>query len=339
MAGTDIPSDVVTIVSAGDDSYLLGVVVAIDSAVRMLDPALDVDVVVLSVGMSCDSHGALRRASARWRPGCRLRIMEPVISPHLPNVAHFSLVTYARLALPALLPATARAIYLDADVHVRRDIAHLWRVDLEGAPVGAVVDYMYPVLAEGLPVSGPNLGGARPYFNAGVLVMDLERWRIEGLAGRIEAWMLAHREEVRFADQDGVNAVLAGRIRELAPRWNVQVGRMERALREGAGDPSGWRAENAAAVQLEPWITHYVGGKPWTGSGLRLSATSITNHARWHAALRRSRAVAAHHQVAILCRLLQTLAVRSASRVRGAAEAGLDRTARQRRGNDRRQSP
>ena len=68
-------------------------------------------------------------------------------------------------------------IYLDADTLVVASIRALWDLPLQGAPVAAVSNVteaaMQPHLAA--------LGFVEPasYFNAGVLLIDLDRWRSE----------------------------------------------------------------------------------------------------------------------------------------------------------------
>jgi len=307
--------ETVTIVSAGDESYVLGVAVALDSAVRRLNRSLPAHVVVLSAGMSSRSHDTLREMATRWRRGCVLEIMHPVIGRDLPQPAHFSLAAYARLALPLMLPATRRAIYLDADVHVRRDVAGLWQMDLMGAPAAAVADFAFPSLAAGLARMAPALDPNLPYFNTGVLLMDLDRWRAERLGEQIVTWTIGHRDEVRFADQDGINAVLAGRIVELSPQWNVQIGPLEGRRDRDAPRPSGWMTENQPGIGQEPWIVHFVGGKPWTGKGLRFSTSSMAAHMGWHAALCRSRAIGTRRHAALGADVLSTLGRRAAVRL------------------------
>src|SRR5262245_2036394 len=54
---------------------------------------------------------------------------------------HISKATYARLLIPSILPThVQRALYLDADILVLKDLRPLWGTELGGRVVGAVND-------------------------------------------------------------------------------------------------------------------------------------------------------------------------------------------------------
>jgi lipopolysaccharide biosynthesis glycosyltransferase len=98
------------------------------------------------------------------------------------------------------------------------------------------------------------------YFNSGVLLMDLERWRSEGITEEVLAHAKRYRRHLRFPDQDALNSVLATRWLELEPRWN-SVLNVVWGLRRGA-TPRARRAYDA--VLERPAILHFLAGpKPW----------------------------------------------------------------------------
>jgi lipopolysaccharide biosynthesis glycosyltransferase len=123
--------------------------------------------------------------------------------------SHF---TYARLLLPDMLPDLDEVLYLDVDTMIRAPIDQLLEWDLRH-PVGAVPD---------LAGVGTHLFGTpgAPYFNAGVLLMSLERMRSE------KVWeqslrILETRTEVRLFDQDVLNLVFHDRFDSLPLTYNV----------------------------------------------------------------------------------------------------------------------
>ena len=155
-----------------------------------------------------------------------------------------------------LLPELDRAIYLDTDTLVRTDLSPLFAFDLEGRPTGAVADGSFPTFAEAIERGGENgyrgrgFQGDLPYVNAGMLLLDLERWRADGIAKAILDDIRKHQDNYRFGDQSGINAALAGRITLLPSRWNV--------LRR--------RITNRQRIP-DPAIVHFHGGvKPWNSS-------------------------------------------------------------------------
>jgi lipopolysaccharide biosynthesis glycosyltransferase len=145
------------------------------------------------------------------------------------TIPHVSKMTYARFLLPRLFPETvSKVLYLDTDLLVFEDLAPLWTTDLEGTVLAAVPDFYYHtkfVLA-GL---DPRLNRARyaglprveEYFNAGVLLIDLDRWREEGISEKALDYF-TDRSTSPNMDQDALNYILANRWKKLDLRWNVQ---------------------------------------------------------------------------------------------------------------------
>jgi lipopolysaccharide biosynthesis glycosyltransferase len=105
-----------------------------------------------------------------------------VVRSGLQSMGRISEVMWFRLALPSLLPDTARVLYLDCDTLALAPLAPLWELDLQGSAVGAVTNVFPPDL-----VHRPGDLGLAPaaYFNSGVLLMDLDSWRERQLAERI----------------------------------------------------------------------------------------------------------------------------------------------------------
>ncbi len=163
-----------------------------------------------------------------------------------------------------LLPErVTRAIYLDADVLVRADLARLWATPQKDFPVLAVRDAGAPIVSapRGL-LNYAELGLARDraYFNAGVMLLDLERWRAESLGARLLRYLETHAHAIRWWDQDALNAVLAGHWGELDPRWNQIPQVWEPAAPETEAFPAALRE----LVIRDPWIVHYsTWSKPW----------------------------------------------------------------------------
>ncbi|NJM33708.1 MAG: glycosyltransferase family 8 protein [Rhodomicrobium sp.] len=134
---------------------------------------------------------------------------------------HISRATFYRLMLPEILePEMKRLIYLDADLIVARDIRQLWATDMENRAIAAV----YDAGIDAVPFA--RRWGLEPipgsYFNAGVLLIDMERVRGEGVFRRAFEFLLANRPELGFMDQDALNHTLWRQWRLLDPVWNVQ---------------------------------------------------------------------------------------------------------------------
>lgn len=131
-----------------------------------------------------------------------------------------SRTSWIRVLLPELLPGVDKVIYLDADTLVLQTLSDLWSTDLRGAPLGAVANVVEPARDGHIRELGLEPAGA--YFNAGVLLMDLETMRRAGAVGRLTAFVAANRERLIWFDQDALNVTFAGSWHPLHPRWNAQ---------------------------------------------------------------------------------------------------------------------
>ena len=182
-----------------------------------------------------------------------------------------------RFMLPTLLENVDRILYLDTDLIVLTDITPLFDADLNGCALAAVLGYslidVFPkngwlvgVEPDAWPVEKYmteviQLTNWKTYFNAGVLVMDLNRFRKDGLIAKAESFLERTKGTRVFNDQDALNHIVDGAFVALDPRWNVNAGRIEKDF-DGA---DAGLAAVAALWKSDPWIVHYCfPGKPWS---------------------------------------------------------------------------
>ena len=128
-------------------------------------------------------------------------------------------ITYLRLLLDSILPPSiSKCVYLDCDVLVRTDIARLFSIDLQGALLGAVRDLAFNDASS---ACSNHLGF---YFNAGVLLLDMEKWR-ESKASKRLFRLIATRPQITqgFHDQNLLNECFCDEAIELPIGWNVIV--------------------------------------------------------------------------------------------------------------------
>lgn len=284
----------IAIVMSADDRFAIGLAGTFKSLLAHTNWPGSLRLFVLDGGLSAKDRAALidhwqdDRLSVDWLTIDRRGVSDFIVSGHVSDA------TYYRLLAPELLPAAlSKFIYLDADMLVRRDIAHLWREPLGDHPCLAVQDPGAPfvdsavALASNLAVRKhvanqrpiPNyealgLEPTAPYFNGGLLVVNLERWRREKLAERMIDVLHQHREHVTYWDQYALNVVLSGRWRPLDPRWNQNAF----ALRL-----PGWQNTIFSAAEYEhyardPWIVHFNWLKPWQPECLHPFADAFLTH-------------------------------------------------------------
>ena len=276
------------LVFAADEGFALPLAVAMHSALATLSPAASAEVYVLDNGLSEASRTRLLEVVKRVRRGQPLNWIS-VPTERLANIVitdeRFTGASYSRLVAAELVDEhVQRVVYLDVDVLVKRDISPLFTAGLDGAPFGAVLDFGIPDTAN--EQSGVReRASPRPYFNAGVLVIDVPRWKDAGLTAQALDYAAAG-SELPLVDQDALNAVAAD-WHELGCEWNFQQTlfwedrRPRSAITDGLYEQR-WALYRAAAV------LHFVGGpKPWhrlcTLPGTSAWAQAMLR-TRWHPA-------------------------------------------------------
>ena len=169
----------------------------------------------------------------------------------LPTKSYISRETYFRLLAADYLPAdVGRILWLDADMAVNGPIDELYQIDFDGASVVACPHG--PAMRDTIRENCALLGIEHPeqYFNAGMMLINLDAWRQMDVAGRI-AEVLSRPRKMMFPGQDLTNLVFNGSVRTADwRRWNCMTHSIMPA--------------DLAELHQEARIIHYVGSaKPW----------------------------------------------------------------------------
>mgnify|MGYP003306609598 CR=1 FL=1 len=92
---------------------------------------------------------------------------------------YYSKTTYFRLFIPNLYPQYDKALYLDCDIVLLRDVAELFNIDMGDNLVAAAPDDVIQTIEVFQEYVEKVVGVAdyRNYFNAGILVMNLDELR------------------------------------------------------------------------------------------------------------------------------------------------------------------
>ena len=138
--------------------------------------------------------------------------------------------TLLRLSMPDYLPHSyERVLYIDSDILAFGSVEPLFSIDMKGAMIGAVEDWLSFPAERRLP--GPimhfeNIGLPQTarYFNAGMLLLDWQKLLksnlFETCRGLADAAQQQHKT-IKYADQDLLNAALAGDFLRLDARYNL----------------------------------------------------------------------------------------------------------------------
>ena len=246
-------NDPIVIVCATDSRYVLPLAVMLRSVAEHLRDDRRVTCYVLYAGVSQGDRDRVCETLPRGQLDVKWIPASPQNLRGVPVWGRMPVTTYFKLLVPDLIPHSVdRAIWLDCDMLVTRDISLLWNVDLGGHATAAVQDQLVPLVSSRGGVSRrANLGipAQAKYFNAGVMLMSLSAWRRDGVARNALSYLRDNARSVMFWDQEGLNVALAGKWQELPQSWNVNV------------SLPGWRT---APRDRAPAILHFAGMlKPW----------------------------------------------------------------------------
>lgn len=222
------------------------------------------DFLLLDYGLTPDHFTRLQRMARRQPVEVRLRRIVRVPLAAEKDEGVFAWVCRDRLQfLDEIAQQHDRLVMLDADLMVHADLNDLWRNDLAGHALGAVRDFGYPTLGSRFPaMEEPE----QPYYNTGVLLVDLNAWRDQHLTrltqGKLNMTRSSHGPFC--PDQDAMNLALVGHWQELDPAWNAQMIALQHVER---WPDSAWKRHlqpQAASLYQQPRIRHWPGPyKPW----------------------------------------------------------------------------
>lgn len=247
--------------TAADSNYLLQAQVLTRSLSRTQCESLDL--IVFGSGWTPAQLEKLE-SSVSGHVRVEVRPVDPERHRGIRLTNKFPLATaYNVLAPQEELPAGSRALYLDADVVVRRDLGELFEMSMEH-PVGAVIDAHVSVMGAPSmwrPWREEGVDPMVPYLNTGAFLVDVDAWRSTGLTQRIVAYL--EQYDLPCVDQDAINLVLRGKFDRLRPAFNSMPYHIMKLLRNA--DLVESEADIGEAI-TNPAIIHFHRsflGKPW----------------------------------------------------------------------------
>ena len=151
-----------------------------------------------------------------------IKVQEPRIETA--NVqGYLSKEAYLRFCLPHILPHLKSVLYLDSDTIVLGDLAYILKLaedinlrPLDEPAIFAAQDHGKNQLQR-MSLLGYPL---ESYFNSGVMLINLEKWRHENLAQRLFDLEKSEGGKFRWMDQDLLNISLARSWGELGSDYN-----------------------------------------------------------------------------------------------------------------------
>lgn len=254
------------IVLATDNNYVQHCAITISSILRNNS---DVTIYVLTEDLSNKNKKILCDEADAYDGKIEFVMVNKDIIDSLPMpshayLAHISRATYYRLLLPNIIPLNVnKVIYLDCDLIVNHSLEELWNIEIGKYAIAAC----------------KQIGGGRDgnrlgipieygYFNAGVLLINVQYWREHEISKALIAFLFKHSDIVVFHDQDALNVVLYDQCYYLHQRWNMNYATYSNQFLSMQKDDLGYdyakEIREALEYQEQPSILHYSARiKPW----------------------------------------------------------------------------
>lgn len=161
-----------------------------------------------------------------------------------------SIETYLRLFAPFYLPQhMERILYLDVDIIVKKNLKDFYYQDFEGKSLVAIPESLHKssIIKEHKEKVG--LSAEHKYFNAGVLIMNLDKIRQTTSSDMILDLINRKKDCIEYQDQDVLNLLFEKDVKYESKYYNYQLI---------------WRASVSEEDFEKIQILHYSGDeKPW----------------------------------------------------------------------------
>ncbi len=135
------------------------------------------------------------------------------------TTSYITVATYYRFLLAELFPNIPKALYLDVDIILKGDITELFNINLDSHIIGAAIDRGDPNYINKLKNNiGLNLSS--PYFNAGVLLINIDLWNKNNITKKLFETERRYRGKLECNDQDVLNIIFENNYKILDDKYN-----------------------------------------------------------------------------------------------------------------------
>lgn len=167
---------------------------------------------------------------------------------------------FYRLFAFRFLPAEIdKILYLDCDIIIRHSLQELWNIDISSYGIAGVPDVLEGNISL---YNRLEYSSQEGYFNAGVILMNLQYWRQKRADSQISKIINDKKIKLTFFDQDVLNLVFHDCKLRLPIKYNAQSGFYYKKQFYGF-EYSKYKVE-LERDRIDPVILHLCGPQPWS---------------------------------------------------------------------------
>lgn len=252
---------------SASNEYVPALAAALVSLAQNASAEHNYDLIVFERAITAENKRILKQLVERKNISLRFVNPAPVLQNYcLPVSGHFALECFFRIVSPLVLKRYERLVFTDCDLIFKSDVWDLYHTPLEGRLLAAAIEQVWPAHLR-MPESGfmdyalhtLQLKNPYQYYNTGVLVLDLKRFRQTNACRKLLE--MADGKSLRLLEQDVLNMYFDGQFCSLPGEWNcVDEGRF--SAFSGYFTPE--EREESASLRARAKILHYAGAvKPW----------------------------------------------------------------------------
>ncbi|MBD5523911.1 MAG: glycosyltransferase family 8 protein [Lachnospiraceae bacterium] len=113
-------------------------------------------------------------------------------------------------------PDVNKLIYLDCDTLVVGNLSDLWEVNLEDHLAAGVLEAMGNLHKKAI-----GLQNQDPYFNAGLILIDVFKWRNGNYDKKARDFIRKVNGKMEYADESVLNGIAATDMKIISPKYNL----------------------------------------------------------------------------------------------------------------------
>ena len=217
--------EIIPVFFATDDNYVPFLAVAIKSLLENASQEYFYNIHILTDGLTNESITKLRKnmsSNSRLIIDTMNACIEDIESNLNASLRdYYTISIFYRLFIAKLYPEYHKAIYLDCDLVVIGDISKLYNTDTEGNIFGVVVDDVIASNPQFREYARLGVGvDDKKYFNSGMLLMDLDKYRKEDILNKFLHLLLTYNFETAAPDQDYLNVLCKDKVKYLERGWD-----------------------------------------------------------------------------------------------------------------------
>lgn len=206
------------IIFSSDNNYSPYLAVSIFSILKN-NQGESINFYILDLGIEQDNKDIISKIIKKFH--CRVNFIlvnESDFQQFPKTIEYISLATYARLNLTHYIKDIDKAIYIDVDTLTNGSLKDLWDIALDDYALAACqdtfidIEHAYYKSSIGL---DKNI-----YFNAGILLLNLKKWREENVFQCSIDWVNKYRDVIKYQDQDILNGIFKDKVKIINNRFN-----------------------------------------------------------------------------------------------------------------------